>query len=70
MKYKFILENIETGVTQKCKTMQEIVEIIGVPYHQARSIYLAHKKQFLHPNIKEYCRLYKIYDNPEINVYY
>ncbi len=66
MKYKFILENCKSGKKTQYRTLKEISEIIKIPYHQARSIYLSDKKQFIHKNIKEYCKKYKIYDNPDV----
>jgi hypothetical protein len=63
MKYKFILENVETGIKQKHRTLQEIAEVLKVDYHQARSVLLSEDKQFLHPKIKDLCKQYKICKN-------
>lgn len=60
MKYKFELLDIETGIITNHKTLQEIREIINIPYHQARSLLLSNDKQFLHPQIKELTKKYKI----------
>ena len=66
MKFKFILENIETSEKTKYRTLKEIVDKLNIPYHQGRSIYLSYTKQYLHPAIKTLCQQYKIYDNPDI----
>jgi hypothetical protein len=65
MKYKFILENLETGNTQKHRTLQEIAEVLKVDYHQARSVLLSGDKQFLHPKIKDLCKQYRISKNAD-----
>ncbi len=60
MKFKFVLVNLETGLKENHRTLKEIVDILDVPYHQARSLYLADQKQFLHPNIKNLYSKYRI----------
>jgi len=66
MTKKFILEYKQTGNTIECKSLREISLMLKIEYHQIRSIYLCDKKQFLHPVIKNYCDLYRIYDNPAL----
>ena len=63
MKYKFVLKNLETGSTVQYRTLKEIVDFLEVPYHQARSLYLADQKQYLHPKIKELYTKYRISNN-------
>jgi len=65
MKYKFILENLETGEKQKQKTLAEIAEKLNINYHQVRSVLKSDEKQFLHPVIKNICKKYKVSINTE-----
>lgn len=65
MKYRFILENIETGEKEKYKTLKDIAEKLNIDYHQARSVLLSEQKQFNHPIIKNICNKYKIYKNTD-----
>lgn len=65
MKYKFILENLETGEKQKQKTLTEIAEKLNIKYHQVRSVLKSNEKQFLHPLIKNICKKYKVSINTE-----
>ena len=67
MKFRFILENIETGEKVKYKTLKDVSEHLNIDYHQARSVSLSGDKQFLHPVIKNICKSYKIYKNTENN---
>jgi hypothetical protein len=63
MKFRFILENLETQELTNCKTLKDVAEILKIDYHQARSILLSDDKLFLHPNIKALCLKYKIHKN-------
>jgi ribosomal protein S25 len=65
MKYKFILENLETGEINKHRTITEIAEKLNINYHQARSVLKSDEKQFLHPIIKNICKKYKVSINTE-----
>lgn len=65
MKYKFILENLETGEKHKQKTLAEIAEKLNISYHQARSVLKCEEKQYLHPIIKTLCKNYKIHINTD-----
>ena len=60
MKFKFVLVNVESGLRENHRTLKEIVDILDIPYHQARSLHLADEKQFLHPKIKELYNKYRI----------
>jgi hypothetical protein len=62
MKFRFILINIESGSRDNHRTLKEIVDKLEVPYHQARSLYLADKKLYLHPKIKDLHNKYRIVD--------
>ncbi len=64
MKLKFVLENKQNGEIKQYKSLKEISKVLDMDYHQIRSIYSSDKKKFLHPIIKRYCEIYKIYDNP------
>jgi hypothetical protein len=63
MKFRFVLENLETGEKTNCKTLKDVASILQVDYHQARSVLLSDDKLFLHPNIKALCQKYKVYKN-------
>jgi hypothetical protein len=63
MKFKFVLNNLETGSSTQYRTLKEIVDVLDIPYHQARSLHLADQKQFLHPKIKDLYNKYRILSN-------
>ena len=65
MKYRFILSNLDDKTSVKYRTLKEVADNLKVPYHQARSLYLADKKQFLHPVINKLYTQYRILDNSE-----
>ena len=60
MKLKFVLLNVKTGFKENHRTRKEIVDILDIPYRQARSLYLAGDKQYSHPKIKELYSKYRI----------
>lgn len=66
MKFRYILENLETGEKTPYKTLRDIATFIKIDYHQARSVLLSEEKLYIHPVIKMICSKYKIIHNPEI----
>ncbi len=60
MKFRFFVENLENGDFIQFKTLKEVSEFMNVPYHQARSVLLADDKLFIHDNIKDLRKKYKI----------
>ena len=67
MKFRYILENLETKEQVHYKTLKEISNTLNIDYHQARSVYLSDQKQYIHPVIKMIRMKYKIIDNKEIS---
>ena len=67
MKFRFMLEEYteKDGVISttysKHKTLQDVADKLGIPYHQARSLLLIEEKQFSHKHIKNLSKLYRIY---------
>jgi hypothetical protein len=67
MKFKYILENLETCSTEKYKTFNEISDLLNLERHQVRALYIYSTigKKHIHPLIKKLSVKYKLYDNPE-----
>ena len=63
MKFRFTLQNLETGENIQYRTLKELATKNNIEYHQARSILLSEEKLFIHPNIKLLCDKYKIIKN-------
>lgn len=60
MKFRFLLKNLNDENEKQYKTLKDIADFLKIPYHQARSLLLADEKQFIHTNIKELTKQYKI----------
>jgi len=60
MKFRFELENLETGEKKNYKTLRDVSKTLNLPYHQTRSILLSDDKLYLHKHIVDYCNKYKI----------
>ena len=70
MIYKFQFEdkiNINENL-KYFKSLREIQEYLGIPYHQVRSIFLQSTtpKKYLHPHLKILCNRYSIITNPSL----
>jgi len=66
MKFRFTLENLETGIKTEYKTLKalsENTELNHLPYHKIRSLSLSSDKLFLHNEIKELAKKYRIINN-------
>ena len=63
MSFRFTLKDLSTESTMNFKTLKDVSEYLDLPYHKVRSLSLADDKNFLHKEIKELSKLYKIVKN-------
>jgi len=67
LKFRFVLEDKENGFKQNFKTLRDISKTLNIPYHQCRSILLSDDKIYIHKNIEELTKKYKISKNTPLN---
>ena len=61
--FRFTLHTLCNDTSIQFRTLKDISEFLNLPYHKVRSLSLSDEKIFLHKEIKELSKQYKIVKN-------
>ena len=64
--FRFTLHTLCNNTSIQFRTLKDISEFLDLPYHKNRSLSLSDEKIFLHKEIKELSKQYKIVKNQPI----